>query len=212
MHFLLDPFHEGENPAELNMERLKPNPMSRGDRDTLGRILVVGLGNGLASDDGLGIHLISQLRAQGLVACHFLELFQMDVLEILDAADTIVFVDAMVSGSAPGTVRLLALPAPEMESRNEAAFSLHGWSLKEILELRRALGLHSPRMFLLGIEIESTAPGTELSEAVKTAAREVVQNFPQLLSQLREGMERRVWEPHTALDDAIGDIYVAHQA
>jgi hydrogenase maturation protease len=194
------------------MEKLEQNTAPGCDHHDLGRVVVVGLGNGLASDDGLGLQMISQLRAQGLVACQFLELPFMDVLEILDSADTIVFVDGMISGLAPGTTCLVALPAAEIESRSEAAFSLHGWSLKEILELRGALGLYSPRMFLLGIEIESIAPGTELSDAVKTAIQTVVRNFPQLLSQLREGMERRLWEPDAAKVHTIGDIYVAHQA
>jgi hydrogenase maturation protease len=208
---MLDTFHEGENSAELGMEKIDQTRALEEPHHNLGRVLVVGLGNGLASDDAVGLQVISQLRQQGLVACSFLELAQMDVLEILDEADTIVFVDALVSGAAPGTVQLLALSASEMESRNEAAFSLHGWSLKEILELRGALGLHSPRMFLLGIEIESAAPGTELSAAVQMAVKKVVQHFPQLLDQLQEGTERRLWEPDTATDRTIGDIYVAHQ-
>ncbi len=193
------------------MESTEQNRALEEPNHNLGRVLVVGLGNGLAGDDAVGLQLISQLRQQGLVACHFLELPQMDVLEILDEADTIVFVDALVSGAAPGTIQLLALSAAEMESRNEAAFSLHGWGLKEILELRRALGLQSPRMFLLGIEIESAAPSTELSAAVQIAVKKVVQHFPQLLDQLQEGTERQLWEPDTATDGTIGDIYVAHQ-
>ena len=176
----------------------------------LGRVLVVGLGNRFAGDDGVGPAMVPLLREKGLYPSLVIELPHMDVIEILDEADTIVFVDAVVSGLPPGTVHLIPLPDPEIESRNGAAFSLHGWGLNEALDLRRSLGLPCPRMFLLGIEIESAEPGTELSDVVRNAVKVVAESFPLLLKRLQDGTAPRFW-PSDALAYEEGDVYVAHQ-
>ena len=189
-----------------NIDQKSTEPSGHG----LGRVLVVGLGNSFAGDDGVGPALISLLRAKGLYPCIFLDLPHMDVIEILDEADTIVFVDAVVSGLQPGTVQLIPLPDPEIESRNGAALSLHGWGLNATLDLRRALGLPYPRMFLLGIEIESAKPGTELSDVVRKAMKTVVESFPLLLRRLQDGTAPRFW-PSDASAYEEGDVYVAHQ-
>ena len=99
------------------------------------------------------------------------------LLEIFSETDMLLVVDAVVSGSPPGTLHLVPMPWPGIESRGLSALSGHGWGLKEVLDLARALGRPIPRLMLLGIEVASVASGTTLSPAVEQAVALAVERF-----------------------------------
>ena len=74
--------------------------------------------------------------------------------------------------------------------------SSHGFGLREIVELRGALGRPMPRMMLLGIEIETVEAGLIRSEKADEVIRVVLSEFPPLL-QLLHAPNSVIWrEPH----------------
>lgn len=103
------------------------------------------------------------------------------------------FLDGVVSGAPPGTIHLLPLPSPRLESRALASLSSHGWGLTELLGLMMALGKPMPRIALLGVEIEGVALGAPRSPAVEAALERVVEDFPRLRRRLLELLERPEW-------------------
>ena len=73
--------------------------------------------------------------------------------------------------------------------------SSHGWGLEETLRLARSLGWQSPRLMLLGVELESVATGFPRTPAVEAALAAVVECFPELLTALRNS-ESFLWSGH----------------
>jgi hydrogenase maturation protease len=161
------------------------------------RLLVVGCGGPFAADDNVGLEIVHRLQARGDCGCEFLELSggALGLLDFLDKADIILFVDAVQSGAPAGTVHLLPMPSREVAPRAMGRVSSHGWGLEETLRLSRSLGLRVPRLILLGVELESVTTGSPRTRPVEAALGAVVECFPTLLAALRNS-ESPVWSGH----------------
>jgi len=151
-----------------------------------GRLRVVGCGNPYAGDDGAGLEIVRRLRENWDGSCELLDRPQagLELLDCMQGADVILFVDAVSSGAPPGTLHLVPLPSPDLEARGLGALSSHGWGLTEALSLMSALEWQAPRLFLLGVEIETLAPDKPRSEAVEAAIQTVVDSFARLSALL----------------------------
>lgn len=173
------------------------------------RLLVVGCGNPLASDDSAGIEVIEQLqrRRQFLAELRAVPFPGVELLDLFAQADVLLFIDAVLSGELPGTIHLLPLPFPGVEPKSLTSCSTHGWGLAASIELARALGRPTPRLVLLGIELSVSSQGFERSQAVGHAVREIVENFALLRSWV---LDRHEWFP--PLRFSPGDMAAALRA
>ena len=155
------------------------------------RLRVVGCGNTYAGDDSVGPEIVRRLRARGDCQC---ELFEMppagvELLDLLQGATVVLFIDAVSSGAPPGTMHLASLPLSEIEPRALGSLSTHGWGLTEVLELAEVLGRQTPRLMLLGVEVGTVAPGAVRTQAVEGAIQTVVEKFAQLCALVAEAEE-----------------------
>ena len=150
------------------------------------RLLIVGCGNPAAGDDCAGIEMVRRLGELGDCGCDLRAETAPGVglLDFFPLADVILFVDAVTSGGAPGTLYLTSLPSKELEGRALGALSSHGWGLAEVLELAHALGRAIPRLFLLGIEAGTVAQGAARSAAVEQAVGLIVERISDLRTLL----------------------------
>lgn len=142
-------------------------------------ILIIGCGNLLRSDDGVGPVLIRALLDRGLpegVGVADAGTSGMDVAFRMRGVPHIIFVDACTSGAEPGAI--FELPGDEAASAPlEAAGNLHSFRWDHAIPFAKWLLKEDYptdiRVFL--IEAENTAPGMELSATVRSAMNEVVE-------------------------------------
>jgi len=110
------------------------------------RTLILGLGNPLVSDDGVGVRVVEHLRGQRLPPGVDVEDAGTAGLAILDLAagyDRLVVVDAIDAGSPPGTV--LELDRSDLERLGgRHLVSPHDADLLTTLRLGHELGLPMP--------------------------------------------------------------------
>jgi hydrogenase maturation protease len=146
------------------------------------RLLIVGCGNPAAGDDSAGLEIVRRLSELGGCGCELRAETApgVELLDVFSLADVILFVDAVTSGGAPGTLYLTSLPARDLEPRALSSLSSHGWGLAEALKLAHALGRTIPRLFLLGIEAGTVAQGAPRSPAVEQAIALVVERISDL--------------------------------
>jgi len=128
-----------------------------------GRVRFVGLGNEDMSDDGLGMALARKLARSG---CHAVLLAgttpERWLGQLADGrADTVVFLDAVEGGTAPGSV--VILDTAQLESRFPQ-ISTHKLSLGLLSHWVESGGV--ARAWLIGVQPESLAAGNELSPVV----------------------------------------------
>ena len=140
------------------------------------KTLVLGVGNLLMGDDGVGVHAAMALcREGGLDGVEILEVGTaiLDALPALEAADRIVVMDAVCAGETPGTVYRIPLSNC---TENSCIASVHGLGLVRILTLH---GKKIPDGVVLGVEPDHIGWSMSLSPRVEKA-------LPKLLEAVRE--------------------------
>ncbi len=143
---------------------------------TPSQLAVVGVGNLLLSDEGIGVHIVRALRKTHLPSHVSVFEFGTRGLEILDAVESfgrVVIVDAVRSGAAPGSIgrwrvgEIIDASAPSM-------VSLHQVDLLTTLKIGRATGKLPEDVVIVGIEPKDLSPGLELSPELKAKFQELL--------------------------------------
>ncbi len=133
----------------------------------MSKIMVVGIGNLIMQDDGVGVHAIRALEAMGLP--DRVELVDggthsYDLIEEFCQADKLIIVDAMHAGGEPGTIYRAPLDELGLEP-NENITSLHEMHFVEAMKMTRMLG-HNPPTTVFGIEPAVVAVSMDLSPQI----------------------------------------------
>jgi hydrogenase maturation protease len=147
------------------------------------RILIAGLGNSLLTDDGIGVHIVRELRkdfSPGTLAVE-VGTAVLDALHLIEWADKILAVDAMQAGGLPGTV--YASDIHDMEESASRA-SLHELSL--LAALRFLPDQRRPEVVVLGIEPEKIDYGLDLSSTLLA----LMPRYLQVVNTLTAGWKR----------------------
>jgi hydrogenase maturation protease len=133
------------------------------------QIMVLGVGNLIFTDEGVGIHVIRKLEERyGFpenVSIQDGGVLGINLLGVISAADHLIVVDAVKNGGKPGDLH--RLEGKEIPKRILAKNSLHQVDLLEALTLCQALD-KVPETVILGVEpkdIESV--GLELTPPVQ---------------------------------------------
>ena len=128
--------------------------------------VVIGLGNRLLSDEGIGLVLLETLarKAADFPAVDFLELGTggMAVLHALAGRKAALILDCARMGAAPGTMRRFT-PDTVRASDAPPNFSLHEGNVLDLVALSRRMGECPERIIIFGIQPETLAPGETVS-------------------------------------------------
>jgi hydrogenase maturation protease len=153
------------------------------------RTLVLGLGNDLLGDDGIGLRIVEELKRRPTLAAFEFETAAtagLALLDILQGYERAFIVDSAVTGTRPpghlhriGTASLTQLPLN---------LSSHYAGLPEVLALAEVLNLQLPRSIeVLGVEIEDPYTiQTGLSPHLKVELPGLVDRMEQLLLEGRD--------------------------
>ncbi len=156
------------------------------DDDKTGRVLVLGVGNYLMGDEGIGVHIMYEME----------ELELPDYVDVLDGGTggfflmnyfdlypTIIFVDATMDGQPPGTVTTLR---PEFASDFPTALSVHDVGLKDMIE---AIYLQDkiPDIHLITVTVSGIQPMTmDLTKEVEEAVPQAIESILALAKKFRQ--------------------------
>lgn len=143
------------------------------------KVLVLGIGNLVMSDDGVGVKVVQKLQRE----YHFAETVEimdggtlgLDLLPKLEGVERLIVVDAVETGEKPGTcVRLVG---EELPIALETKVSPHQMGLKDLLSVAELIG-HAPReMVLIGVQPGSIEMGIELTPEVEAKVDSMLQNI-----------------------------------
>ncbi len=134
------------------------------------KTLVIGYGNTLRGDDGVGFRVAEQLAGVGdqvqAIAVH--QLTPELSAEVADA-ETVWFVDAWVGGSTPTVTPLAIASAPPAMD--------HGWQPESLLHLAKVLYGAAPVAYHLLIPAQQFDYGETLSEAARSGVDWAIQTI-----------------------------------
>ena len=131
--------------------------------------LVLGLGNVLLGDDGVGPALVREIQTkyanENRVECIDGGTQGLALLGYLEGREAVIILDAFASGKTPGEISVLE--GPEVlgygVSRSTTA---HEGNAGELLSAAHLLGSMPERVFLVGVEPERVRTELGLSESV----------------------------------------------
>lgn len=144
--------------------------------DDTPRTVVLGLGNMLMADDGVGLTALARLdddwfvpRGVSLVDGGT---WGMNLLHIIEGADNLLVFDAIDIGSPPGSiVRLEGKDIPRFLAQK---VSPHQIDLREVLALAELRGMLPEQLVALGIQPERVEMSTTLSPSVEAHVDQLV--------------------------------------
>ncbi|MCP8308262.1 MAG: hydrogenase maturation protease [archaeon] len=144
-------------------------------------LVVIGVGNILCSDEGVGVHIVNEL--QNMTLPPYVAIFDcgtsgIAVLEAMDGAHKAIIIDAVYSGGEPGTVYLYTMKdLLQMEDRLLTFVSLHQFDLISTLKLADLTNAYKMpyEIVLIGIEAKSLELSMSLSDEVKKAFPKIIE-------------------------------------
>jgi len=154
------------------------------------RIAVVGVGNILMGDDGVGVRAVEELRRENLPAQVTLfdagTAFPTFFYQLVHF-DKLIVIDAVKGGGAAGTVYRFGLE--EVQGNDRVLLSLHDLGIVETLLLQRLIDESAEEIVFFGLEPARVQPSLKLSLTVKAKLRQLVD---MVLQELEKDGARRV--------------------
>jgi hydrogenase maturation protease len=144
----------------------------------MGHTLILGVGNLLMSDDGLGVHVLRRLETEAARLPETVQLVDggtagLELLGYLEGVSRLIIVDAVKAGDQPGTlVRLTGEAVPAYLSLK---ISPHEVALPDMLMTAKLRDLYPPEVVVWGIQPASLALGTDLSPEVAAQLDKLVE-------------------------------------
>lgn len=154
------------------------------EKDKSNSLLVMGVGNYLMGDEGIGVHVIQKMSKTKLP--EYVDILDGGtggflLLSCFEVYPTIIFVDATMDGKPAGTVSLIR---PKFASDFPSALSVHDVGLKDMIEAVYLMD-HVPDIHLFTVSIEELNPMTvELSKKVQEAIPKIIENILALSEEL----------------------------
>jgi hydrogenase maturation protease len=146
------------------------------DCDIKAPVLIIGIGNRLLRDEGVGIHVIDELSRCGLPGS--VELLDggtggIGLLYWMQGRSKIVFVDAIEAHEKPGTIFRFAL---DRNGRNgmPTGFSMHQEDVAGILATARIIDMKLPEMVMIAVQAGEIEWGMNLSASVQDSMTKIV--------------------------------------
>jgi len=153
------------------------------------RTVVLGIGNTLLSDDGVGVHAIRRLQ-QATTLPDDIQVVDggtmgLSLLGYLEGTSRLVIVDAVETGGPPGT--LVRLAGEEVPAYLSLKISPHDIGLPDLLFAAKLRDLYPDEVVVWGIQPASMGVGLDLSPPVSGQLHALVQK---VLEELETDIER----------------------
>lgn len=143
----------------------------------MGKTLILGVGNILLRDEGVGVYVAQRLMKLSLppdVAVIECETELFGVMSLIEKAKKLIVIDAIKAGAHPGTV--FKFRDQDICEPSKKLYSLHQIGLLDTLEILGRMDV-KPITTIIGIEPKDVEVGMELSSEIEDA-------MPGIISQV----------------------------
>jgi hydrogenase maturation protease len=136
------------------------------------RVVVMGVGNTLQQDDGIGIHITETLRKSSDASpeISFIDggTIGLSLLPEIEDADAVIVVDASEIGESPGSMRIFRNEEIDRQLCNKRR-TVHEVALVDLFSAAAIRGRSPAERVLVAIQPESTDTGLEPTTPVRDA-------------------------------------------
>ncbi|MDD5692113.1 MAG: hydrogenase maturation protease [Candidatus Omnitrophica bacterium] len=146
------------------------------------KVAVIGLGNSLRRDDGIGVNILESLlndyKRAGIDYLNF-GIASFDLVHRLGNYDVVLLIDGISSGLAAGELKIFSLDEASFV-KEPGAVSSHELNLKDIFRLTADLGIKA-KIYVAGIQVHDAGFGESLSQPLKEKLQELTRQIDQFI-------------------------------
>ena len=140
-----------------------------------GKTLIVGMGNLIYKDEGIGVHVVQEMKKMELPG--HIELLDigtstMDLIAYLDGVKKLIVIDAMKAEGKPGTI--YKCKPEDLIPKAETPVSLHDIGVLETLTMAKKMGMEIETV-IIGVEPEVMDWGMELTEELEKRIPSIIE-------------------------------------
>ena len=146
------------------------------------KILILGIGNVLMGDEGVGVHAIKELEKESFpqnVALLDGGTGGFHLLEYLQEYPVIIMIDATMDGKPAGAISLIE---PKFATDFPKSLSAHDIGLRDLIESTTVLG-ELPKMYLITVTIDS------IQSMEMELSPEIEKQIPAVIGRVKEILE-----------------------
>ena len=148
------------------------------------KVLILGIGNTLLSDEGIGVHLVQRMQERfgELEGVQFMDggTLSFTLAEPIAWADGLIVVDAARMGENPGTLKVFQDEEMDAYLTGNRS-SVHEVSLTDLMDIARLSETLPISRYLIGIEPEALDWGEKPSETVEPSIELGIEKIASIL-------------------------------
>lgn len=139
--------------------------------------VIIGIGNILLQDDGVGVHVIKQLENENLPST--IELVDggtstLDTLGFFLDFEKVIVVDCLRAGLKPGTI--YKIKPDDIKNYKKENLSIHDVQILDVVKMANMMNKY-PDVVIFGIEPEKIAVGLEMTLTMVSKIPEIIGNI-----------------------------------
>ncbi|MCB2295931.1 HyaD/HybD family hydrogenase maturation endopeptidase [Clostridium algoriphilum] len=139
--------------------------------------VILGIGNILLQDDGVGVHVIKQLENEKLPST--IELVDggtstLDTLGLFLDYKKVIVVDCLRAGLKPGTI--YKIKPEDIKNYKKENLSIHDVQILDVARMANMMDKY-PEVIIFGIEPEKIAVDLEMTQTMVSIIPEIVSNI-----------------------------------
>lgn len=151
-------------------------------------IMVIGVGNSIQMDDGVGIHFLNALGKE--IIPDEVELFDggtlgIDLMYYIEGREKLIFIDSVKADQKPGT--LFRFEPNDLTYDDAPKTSIHQIGLIESLQMISMIGKAPEKIVIFGVQPKTIDWGEELTSEVKAS-------IPKLIKIVKEEINKSIEE------------------
>jgi hydrogenase maturation protease len=155
--------------VQVNKLMLEASPKNRCP------IMILGIGNILLRDEGIGPYVIDKLKEIKLP--DYVELLDggtagADLLDFICDRQKLIVVDVIQTDIDPGCI--MRLTANDLTADSKQNISLHEFGLLEILTMAKQLGCAPEEVIVIGVKPKDVTAGVEVSDEVSSVVPKII--------------------------------------
>jgi len=149
------------------------------------KIIVLGIGNTLISDDGVGVHIVSKLNDEYTFPDNVTLIDGgtkgLDLLPFIEGSDRLLIIDAANFKKEPGTIDTVV--GDKIPAFLTQKLSVHQIGIPDMLFAAKLMDISPKEMCLIGIQPKSMETSTEMSQEIKARFDDL---YTKVLDKLKE--------------------------
>lgn len=136
--------------------------------------VVIGIGNILRSDDGIGVHAVRYLQERLPEDVTLVEggVYSPDLLTFLEDCRKVIFIDGIDARDEPGAIYRFS-PREVKRDNSTPPLSLHDFGLYDLINAAELLDQCPEEVTIIAVQVKTLETGMELSRELREVLPEI---------------------------------------